>query len=130
MNPFKKLVVFAVLFALLAAAGGAWWVNAPTLAPGQPAREFAIEPGSSVNSAVGQIAESGVPVNQPLLLLLARLSGKSAKIKAGHYELKPGASPLRLLDQLVRGEFAQESLTIIEGWTFRECARRSPTTPP
>src|SRR5207248_113531 len=27
---------------------------------------------------------------------------------------------LALLDQVVRGAFAQESLTIVEGWTFRQ----------
>jgi len=67
-----------------------------------------------------QIARAGVPVNPLLLSVLARLTGKSAKLKAGHYELKPGTSPLALIDQLVRGEFAQESLVIIEGWTFRQ----------
>jgi cell division protein YceG involved in septum cleavage len=40
--------------------------------------------------------------------------------EAGSYELKPGSTPLRLIDQLARGEFAQEQLTIIEGWTFRQ----------
>ncbi|HWV62593.1 MAG TPA: endolytic transglycosylase MltG, partial [Oxalicibacterium sp.] len=42
------------------------------------------------------------------------------KLKAGTYELKPGTSPLRLIRQLVRGEFAQEALVIIEGWTFAQ----------
>jgi UPF0755 protein len=55
-----------------------------------------------------------------LLTLLARVTGKSTKLKAGSYELKPGTTPLRLIEQLVRGEFAQESLAIIEGWTFKQ----------
>ncbi|QAU34592.1 endolytic transglycosylase MltG [Janthinobacterium sp. 17J80-10] len=120
MGLFKKILVLGVVVALLAAAGTTYWASSPILLPGEPVREFAIEPGSSVNGAVNQIADAGVPVNSTLFLLLARLSGKSAKIKAGHYELKPGTSPLKLLDQLVRGQFAQESLAIIEGWTFRQ----------
>lgn len=120
MGLFRKILVFGILVALLAAAGAAYWARSPILAAGEPAREFAIEPGSSVNAAVNQIASAGVPVNATLFLWFARLSGKSAKIKAGHYELKPGATPMKLLDQLVRGEFAQESLAIIEGWTFRQ----------
>ncbi|GAB3551275.1 endolytic transglycosylase MltG [Noviherbaspirillum agri] len=67
-----------------------------------------------------QIEKAGVPVNPLLLSVLAQLTGKSTKLKAGHYELKPGTSPLALIDQLVRGEFAQESLVVIEGWTFRQ----------
>jgi UPF0755 protein len=67
-----------------------------------------------------QIAAAGVPVNPFLFSMLARVTQKSARIKAGSYELKPGTTPRRLIDQLVRGEFAQESLTIIEGWTFKQ----------
>jgi UPF0755 protein len=48
------------------------------------------------------------------------VTGKASRIKAGSYELKPNTSPRGLLTQLVRGEFAQESVTIIEGWTFRQ----------
>ena len=66
------------------------------------------------------MAKAGVPVNPMLFSLLARVTRQGARIKAGSYELKPGTTPRRLLDQLVRGEFAQEALTIIEGWTFRQ----------
>jgi UPF0755 protein len=66
------------------------------------------------------MATAGVPVNPFLFGVLARVTGKAGQIKAGSYELKPDTSPRRLITQLVRGEFAQESLTIIEGWTFRQ----------
>jgi UPF0755 protein len=52
--------------------------------------------------------------------LLARVSGRSSKLKAGSYELKPGTTPLKLVGQLARGEYAQEALVIIEGWTFKQ----------
>jgi UPF0755 protein len=63
---------------------------------------------------------AGVPINPTMFALLARLTGDAARIKAGSYELKPDTSPRRLLTQLVRGEFAQEAIVIIEGWTFRQ----------
>lgn len=97
-----------------------YWAYEPITGPIAPPIEFSIKSGSSVKSAAAQISDAGVPVNPTLLHLLARLSGKSAKLKAGNYELKPGTTPLALIDQLVRGEFAQESLAIIEGWTFRQ----------
>ncbi|HYC43587.1 MAG TPA: endolytic transglycosylase MltG, partial [Noviherbaspirillum sp.] len=87
---------------------------------GEAPIEFAIKPGSGVKSSADQIAAAGVPLNPDLFHLLARFSGKSTRLKAGNYELKPGTSPLALIDQLVRGEFAQESLAIIEGWTFKQ----------
>ncbi|TCS39492.1 UPF0755 protein [Paucimonas lemoignei] len=120
MGFFKKLLILGVVLILLASAGMAYWARTAILLANQPIKEFAIEPGSGVNSSAKQIADAGVSINPDLFIILARLSGKGGKIKAGHYELKPGTTPLRLLEQLVRGEFAQESVAIIEGWTFRQ----------
>jgi UPF0755 protein len=117
---FKKLFLAIVAFALLASALVAYWAHRPILAPGQAPVAFAIEPGSSVRSSTRQVSAAGVPVNPWLLELVARLSGKATRLKAGNYELKPGSSPMALVDQLVRGEFAQEALAVIEGWTFRQ----------
>lgn len=116
----KKFFIAAIAFAILCASLIALWAYQPIIGPGQTPIEFSIRSGSGVRSSVEQIAAAGVPVNPTLLHLLARLSGKSTKLKAGNYELKPGTSPLALVDQLVRGEFAQEALAIIEGWTFRQ----------
>lgn len=115
----KKTILYLILLACLAALGFAWWAKAPIIESGA-ALEFAVKPGSSLTSTTQQIADAGVPVNPQLLMLLARFSEKSGRLKAGNYELKPGTTPLGLIDQLVRGEFAQESLIIIEGWTFRQ----------
>ncbi|MBC7490798.1 MAG: endolytic transglycosylase MltG [Glaciimonas sp.] len=104
---------------LLAASGIGYWAIQPVVEVGEPI-PFAIKSGSGLKGVVQQIASAGVPVNPDLLGLLVRLTGKSGKLKAGSYEIKPGATPLRLIKQLVRGEFAQESLTIIEGWNFHQ----------
>ena len=116
----KKIFNTLILLCVLAACGAAYWLSQPIIEEGQKAVEFTIAPGAGINGAAQQIADAGAPVNPVLFALLARGSGKGNRIKAGSYELKPGATPLRLLDQLVRGEFAQESLTIIEGWNFRQ----------
>ena len=116
---FKKLFLFVVVLSFLAVGGIVFWAKQPVITAGDP-MPFTILPGSGLDSVVQQIASAGVPVNPDLLGLLVRLTGKSGKLKAGSYELKPGTTPLRLITQLVRGEFAQESLTVIEGWTFRQ----------
>ncbi|MEO6697256.1 MAG: endolytic transglycosylase MltG, partial [Gammaproteobacteria bacterium] len=36
------------------------------------------------------------------------------------YEIKPGVTPLQFLDQLVAGQVIEYSLTVVEGWTFRQ----------
>jgi UPF0755 protein len=119
MALIKKLFVTGVLVSVAAVGGFTWWSKQP-LTTGQPPIEFSIAPGSGVNAAAQQMVKAGVPVNPMLFQVLARVTGQSARIKAGSYELKPNTSPRRLLTQLVRGEFAQEALTIIEGWTFRQ----------
>jgi UPF0755 protein len=41
-------------------------------------------------------------------------------IKAGHYRIAPGQSPLAILRQLTEGRVVLEQVTIIEGWTFAQ----------
>ena len=108
-----------VLAAAAAAGGFAWWSQQP-ITTEEPAIEFTISKGSTAGAAGQQMAQAGVPIQPLMFNMLARFTGKSNKLKAGSYELKPNTTPLRLIDQLARGEFAQESLTIIEGWTFKQ----------
>ena len=115
----KKLLVTGVVVTLAAAGGFSWWAKHSLTTSGEPI-EFTINPGSGVAASAQQMVAAGVPINPTMFVLLARLTGDAARIKAGSYELKPNTSPRGLLTQLVRGEFAQEAITIIEGWTFRQ----------
>lgn len=115
----KKFIFLLVLLLAAVVGGFMTWAGQPITTEGEPIA-FTIPAGSSVGAAAQQIAKAGVPVNPLMFSMLARVTQKAAKIKAGAYELKPGTTPQGLIGQLVRGEFAQESLTIIEGWTFRQ----------
>ena len=64
--------------------------------------------------------QAGVRVDSRILFAWFRLSGKVREIKAGNYEIPSGTTPLTLLDKLVRGEESLRSLTLLEGWTFRQ----------
>ena len=119
MALIKKLLVTGVIVSVAAASGFAWWTKQALPVTGEPI-EFSINPGSGVAASAQQMVAAGVPVNPTLFVLLARLTGDAGRIKAGSYELKPNTSPRRLLSQLVRGEFAQEAVTIIEGWSFKQ----------
>ncbi|MGK5080134.1 endolytic transglycosylase MltG [Janthinobacterium sp. HLX7-2] len=116
---FKKLIVSSVIVAIGAGGTFVYWAQQPITTDGE-AIPFTIAPGSGAHAAGQQIADAGVPIVPILFNILARIEGKTSKIKAGSYELKPGTTPQRLITQLARGEFAQESLTIIEGWTFKQ----------
>src|SRR5258708_5268981 len=101
-------------------AGIYYWAQQPLLAGDHAPVPFEVKAGSNLRSTAQQMASAGVPVNPWLFGVAARLSGKSGRLKAGNYELKPGTNLWHLIDQLARGEFAQESLVIIEGWTFHQ----------
>jgi UPF0755 protein len=119
MALIRKLLVTGVVVSMVAVTAFSYWAKQP-ITTTEPVIAFAVAPGSRVGSAAQQIATAGVPVNPFLFALLARVTGKASRIKAGSYELKPNTTPRRLLTQLVRGEFAQEQVTIIEGWTFHQ----------
>lgn len=108
------------MLAIIAGASFMFWAQQAIIPAEHPVIEFTIASGSGLKSSMQKIEDAGAPVNPFLMMLLAKMTGDSTKLKAGTYELKPGTTPRGLLAQLVRGEFAQETLTIIEGWTFKQ----------
>ncbi len=125
----KKIFALAVFLAIIAGGAFVYWAQQPIAEAGQPAIEFTVQAGSSVRASAQQISDAGVPVNPTLFAWLVRLTGRASKLKAGTYSLKPGATPLSLSSMLVRGEFAQESIIIIEGWTFAQMRHAIDTHP-
>jgi UPF0755 protein len=114
----RKLISSLLMVALVGGGYFVFWAQDPITQEDSEVIPFTIAPGAGAHAAGQQMAEAGVPIAPVMFNLLARVSSKSARLKAGSYELKPGTTPMGLIDQLVRGEFAQESLTIIEGWSF------------
>ena len=120
---FTSLFTLLFLLVLLVFGGALWWLHAPialNLAPGALVRDLEIEPGSSANTVAEAVVRSGADVPVLLLQTWFRLSGQARLIKAGSYELTPGTTPRKLLSMLVRGEEALKSVTLVEGWTFRQ----------
>jgi UPF0755 protein len=111
------LTVILAVAALGAAAFG--WVHAP-MATRVPVVDLQIEPGSSAREVARNMRAAGTDVSEDLLYAWFRLSGKSRQIRAGSYEIAAGTSPYQLLDKLVRGDQALRSVTLVEGWTFRQ----------
>jgi len=105
---------------MLGAAGAGYlWLNQPLDLPSANV-DVSIEPGMSAREVANTVAQAGVSVNPVLLHAWFRLSGQSRQIRAGSYELDRAATPLSLLQKLVRGEEALRSVTLVEGWTFRQ----------
>jgi UPF0755 protein len=114
----RFLIAVVLAVAALFAAGFAW-VHAP-LQQNAASLDLNIEPGTSPREIARQVAALGVNVQPDLLYAWFRLSGKSRNIRAGSYELATGTTPMSLLQKLVQGDEALRSVTLVEGWTFRQ----------
>jgi UPF0755 protein len=117
------------LFALLLLGGllGAGWLyydlqqfrHAPLELPAE-GLAYQLAAGSSINRLADDLQQLGV-LRQPLYLrLLGRLDGSASRLRAGEYLIPAGTTPIGLLQLLVSGKTRSHSLTLVEGWTFRQ----------
>jgi UPF0755 protein len=118
-----SLLVLAFLAGLVVFGTVGWWLHEPlTLKPqpGSQVLDLEIEPGTPAQRVAETVAASGADVQPVLLYAWFRLSGQARQIKAGSYEITPGTTPRMLLSMLVRGEESLKSVTLVEGWNFRQ----------
>jgi UPF0755 protein len=120
------------LVLLGAASVGAlfWWSGQPLQIPaleqskeqGEDSVDLAIAPGSSSASIARTIAKAtGAGTGQEQLLnLWLRISGKAGDLKAGSYEIMAGDTPRSLIDKIISGKQSLRSVTLIEGWNWRQ----------
>ncbi|RME33813.1 MAG: endolytic transglycosylase MltG, partial [Gammaproteobacteria bacterium] len=124
-----------ILFRLLGAAvlavalvGGWLWqelqleLSRPLELP-EEGYTLVIDPGTSLRKLMEELAGEGVIDDPRLLLLWARWKGLGRQIRAGEYHLEPGLTVPGLLGLLTAGRVVQHSLTLVEGWTFRDVRR-------
>ena len=119
MRSIKQLLLLVLFLAALLAGDFYYYATRPLALPALPF-EFSLKQGSSLKGAAHQLQQEGALSNERMFVLLARLLGKSAQIKAGNYELETAVTPLELLDMLTKGRVTQSELSIIEGWTFSQ----------
>lgn len=111
------LAAALVVMALVASA--AWWLQRP-LPLAQPAVALTVERGMTPRAIAQGWVDAGVQTSPWLLWQWLRWSGDAPRIRAGSYELRPGDTPRVLLARMVAGDEVLESVTLIEGWTFRQ----------
>ncbi len=93
---------------------------------GVPAGGLVVElkPGMGVAGLARELRrQPGLLRSASYLQAYARLNRLALRLKAGEYALAPGMTPRTLLEQIVAGRVIQYSLTVVEGWTFRQLRR-------
>jgi UPF0755 protein len=115
----RRFILFLLVTVLALGSSAFWWLNAPLTLANSPI-DLAIEPGTSPRSVANGAISAGLQTSPLMLFAWFRLSGKARQIKAGNYELETGVTPYELLAKLTRGEEAVRSVTLVEGWTFKQ----------
>jgi UPF0755 protein len=83
-----------------------------------------VKPGENLKRVARQLHRDGLLDKPRYLIVLGRLLGLDAQIKAGEFQVPAGVTPEQLLEQLSRGQVLQHNLTLIEGETFKEMMKR------
>jgi peptidoglycan lytic transglycosylase G len=127
-DELRKLFItlFSVLFLSFAAIAGILmdlqiYADRPTTAD-EKNLIFVIRSGQGFETIAKNLKDAGLLKRPFKFNLLARLSGRDKKIKAGEYLIPPLMTPNRLLDLLVSGKVRLYRLTIPEGFRLAQIA--------
>jgi UPF0755 protein len=119
LRALRIIVPLALVLAALAAAGalvrsGLRSLDEPLKVPAPLV--FKVAPGTRFVRVATDLAARDVVAQPRAWVLYARFKGLASSIKAGEYEIEPGATPRTLLEKLVSGQVLLHSLTIVDGW--------------
>ena len=123
MRARRILAAAAVLLVALAIAAAL--VSAGLRSLDQPLNvsaplRFKVPPGSRFARVAADLGERGVIQEPRVWVLYARWKGLASAIKAGEYEIEPGATPRSLLSKMVNGQVLLHSFTIVDGWRVQD----------
>jgi UPF0755 protein len=129
------LLVAAVLLGIVAGAGVLayrdyrHYLDSPEPALTEP-HLLEIERGMSFH-AITRLLERERVISRPRWVELeARRLEVTTKMKAGEYIFHPGLTPLQVLDMIIRGDITRVTLTVPEGFTIYDVAKRLSTLGP
>jgi UPF0755 protein len=113
----KAIAILVLLMAIGFLVGGVWiWSSLNGRVEHQAAEDVvAIEPGTSPVAIVNRLTEAGIVRNPTLLKIYLRLTGRSARLKAGDYQFQSPISALEAVGKIERGDVYSQRVTIPEG---------------
>ena len=126
MKIAKILFVLAAL-AIVTLIGVSYWLysSLSTAHAHEKANQFiVIEKGSSPSAIVDKLSAEGVIASPFATKAYLRTVGNTDKLQAGEYQFASPISPLQVLKELEKGETQTIKLTIPEGFTRFDIAKR------
>jgi UPF0755 protein len=122
-----KILFIILLLTFLAVAGVSYWLYSSMTTPHQhdkAAQYIVIEKGSTPNQIIARLAAEGVLPSATAIQIYLRTFGDAGALKAGEYQFESPISPMQVLKELEKGEDRTTKLTIPEGFTRFDIAKR------
>lgn len=122
-----KIFLAFVILGILAAAGFYYWTTSAAQKPHAHDKANAyikIEKGSAPNEIIDKLAAEGILADASSAKIYLRLFGDSSKLKAGEYQFSSPITPKQVFAELEKGEERTMKVTIPEGWTRFDIAKR------
>ena len=133
----STILLLASLLLILAVGGVSYWLYTSLHKPHehQKSSQFiTFEKGTTPNEIIDRLVSEGVIENGTATKIYLRTFGNAETLKAGDYQFASPVTPLQVLQELEKGEERTIKLTIPEGFTRFDIAKRLaekfPTNPP
>ena len=122
----KKLLLWLMLMIVFLLVASVWWLNKdmhkqlnnPLALSTESVLK--INSGQSLKFLAKDLVKKGWLPHPYYFIYEGRRQNIASALKAGEYTITEGTTPLRLLEILVEGKVKQYSITIPEGWAFRQ----------
>jgi len=122
-----KILFVVFLLLIIAVIGSSFWIYNSLRKPHQhdKANQYIIIPkGSTPNEIIDKLAAEGILASEMPTLIYLRTFGNAANLKAGEYQFDSPVTALQVLKELEKGEERTTKLTIPEGYTRFDIAKR------
>jgi UPF0755 protein len=126
----RRLTIAAagiIAIIVIAAAGFGYWVYHSVHTPHQHSKadDFVkIEKGSTPRQIISRLAEEDIISSYLATYLYVRFYGDVTKLQAGEYQFDSPITPIQVLNELESGQERTVKLTIPEGFTRFDIAKR------
>ena len=122
-----KIILALFTLAIIGIAGFSYWMYSSLNTPHSHAKanEFlVIEKGSTPSQIVEKLVAEGVLSGKRATQIYLRTLGDAGNLQAGEYQFPSPITPLQVLKELEKGETQTTKLTIPEGFTRFDIAKR------
>ena len=126
MKWLKPLIAVAALVLILLAAFS-YWVYSSLRTPhahDKSEQFIVIEKGTTPSGIIDRLAAEGILAGKLPTQIHLRMFGNASNLKAGEYQFASPITPLQVLDELEKGEERTTKITIPEGFTRFDIAKR------